>query len=118
MAIHSISALPRRSCCGKLVVDVLSLKEYPKQIMLDVSPTHWSQTHLTRPLNAPIAVAWQVLPQECDLLCTHPMFGPESAGKSWQSQPFVYDQVRVTDFQVPPELTLVLPRADGFRLCS
>lgn len=70
-----VRLLPQQDLRGKLVVDVLSLKEYPKQIMLDV------------------------LPQECDLLCTHPMFGPESAGKSWQSQPFVYDQVRVTDFK-------------------
>ena len=59
---------------GKLLVDVLNVKGYAKQVMLDV------------------------LPAECDLLCTHPMFGPESAPVSWQSKPFVYEQVRVTDY--------------------
>ena len=43
-------------------------------------------------------VMLDVLPPECDVLCTHPMFGPESAPGSWQSKPFVYEQVRVRDY--------------------
>lgn len=54
-----------------LFVDVLSVKEFPKNLFL------------------------QVLPPEFDILCTHPMFGPESGKGSWNELPFVYDKVRV-----------------------
>ena len=37
----------------------------------------------------------QLLPGHFDLLCTHPMFGPESGSGSWEGLPFVYDTVRV-----------------------
>jgi len=53
-----------------LVVDVLSVKKYPRDLML------------------------KVLPSTSDILCTHPMFGPESARVSWEGLPFVYDVVR------------------------
>ncbi|XP_073132632.1 arogenate dehydrogenase 2, chloroplastic-like [Henckelia pumila] len=56
-----------------LFVDVLSVKEFPKNIFLQVLPTHF------------------------DILCTHPMFGPESGKYSWQDLPFVYDKVRIGD---------------------
>ena len=39
---------------GPLIVDVLSVKEHARQVLLDL------------------------LPEECDILCTHPMFGPDS----------------------------------------
>ncbi|PKA66884.1 Arogenate dehydrogenase 1, chloroplastic [Apostasia shenzhenica] len=55
----------------KLFVDVLSVKEYPREILL------------------------KSLPEEADLLCTHPMFGPESGGEGWKGLPFVYYRVRV-----------------------
>jgi arogenate dehydrogenase (NADP+) len=32
-----------------------------------------------------------------DILCTHPMFGPESGRYSWRGLPFVYEKVRVAD---------------------
>ncbi|EXB25853.1 Arogenate dehydrogenase 1 [Morus notabilis] len=43
-----------------LFVDVLSVKEFPKNFLL------------------------QVLPEESDLLCAHPMFGPESGKNGWK----------------------------------
>ncbi|XWS27268.1 hypothetical protein CRYUN_Cryun26dG0100300 [Craigia yunnanensis] len=30
-----------------------------------------------------------------DILCTHPMFGPESGKSSWVGLPFVYDKVMI-----------------------
>lgn len=37
----------------------------------------------------------QILPSEFDILCTHPMFGPESGKDGWTGLPFVYDKVRI-----------------------
>ncbi|XP_062007710.1 arogenate dehydrogenase 1, chloroplastic-like [Rosa rugosa] len=54
-----------------LFVDVLSVKEFPKNLFL------------------------QKLPLNFDILCTHPMFGPESGKNGWEALPFVYDKVRV-----------------------
>ncbi|KAL6134121.1 hypothetical protein ACLB2K_066354 [Fragaria x ananassa] len=54
-----------------LFVDVLSVKEFPRNLFL------------------------QKLPLDFDILCTHPMFGPESGKKGWNALPFVYDKVRV-----------------------
>ncbi|OAY52771.1 arogenate dehydrogenase 2, chloroplastic [Manihot esculenta] len=54
-----------------LFVDVLSVKEFAKNILL------------------------KYLPLEFDILCTHPMFGPESGKNSWVGLPFVYDKVRI-----------------------
>ncbi|XP_028093574.1 arogenate dehydrogenase 1, chloroplastic-like isoform X1 [Camellia sinensis] len=56
-----------------LFVDVLSVKEHPKEVLL------------------------QVLPPELDLLCTHPMFGPQSGRDSWEGLNFMYDRVRIRD---------------------
>ncbi|KDP37046.1 hypothetical protein JCGZ_06102 [Jatropha curcas] len=56
-----------------LVVDVLSVKEFAKNVLL------------------------KYLPFEFDILCTHPMFGPESGKNSWVGLPFVYDKVRIGD---------------------
>jgi prephenate dehydrogenase len=38
------------------------------------------------------------LPPDSDILCTHPLFGPESGKYSWQSLPFLYEKIRVEDF--------------------
>lgn len=54
-----------------LFVDVLSVKEFPRNLFL------------------------QNLPQGFDILCTHPMFGPESGKNGWKSLTFVYDKVRI-----------------------
>jgi len=56
---------------GPLIVDVLSVKDYPRQIMLDL------------------------LPKECDILCTHPMFGPDSGKNGWHGLNFVYEMTRI-----------------------
>jgi arogenate dehydrogenase (NADP+), plant len=73
MSLSSVLArFPVGRLAGRLVVDVLSVKLYPKGILLEV------------------------LPETADLLCTHPMFGPESAKVSWADLPFVYDVVRLS----------------------
>ncbi|XP_065865583.1 arogenate dehydrogenase 2, chloroplastic [Euphorbia lathyris] len=54
-----------------LFVDVLSVKEFAKTILL------------------------KYLPIEFDILCTHPMFGPESGKNSWTGLPLVFDKVRI-----------------------
>ncbi|TVU07639.1 hypothetical protein EJB05_41003, partial [Eragrostis curvula] len=56
-----------------LFVDVLSVKEFPKKLLLEN------------------------LPDDFDIICTHPMFGPESARDGWAGLPFVFDRVRVGD---------------------
>jgi len=56
---------------GPLIVDVLSVKEHPREILLE---------HL---------------PNECDILCTHPMFGPDSGKNGWQGLTFVYERTRI-----------------------
>jgi hypothetical protein len=38
-----------------------------------------------------------LLPPELDILCTHPMFGPDSGKGSWAGLNFMYDPVRVGD---------------------
>ncbi|CAN7116052.1 unnamed protein product [Brassica rapa subsp. narinosa] len=54
-----------------LFVDVLSVKEFPRNAFL------------------------QTLPQDFDILCTHPMFGPESGKNGWNGLSFVFDKVRI-----------------------
>ncbi|CAI9265794.1 unnamed protein product [Lactuca saligna] len=39
----------------------------------------------------------QEVPQDSDLVCTHPMFGPESGKDGWKDLPFMYERVRVKD---------------------
>lgn len=56
---------------GPLVVDVLSVKEYPREILIDL------------------------LPEGCDIMCTHPMFGPDSGKNGWHGLNFVYERTRV-----------------------
>eukprot|EP00547_Thalassionema_nitzschioides_P009337 CAMPEP_0194229764 /NCGR_PEP_ID=MMETSP0156-20130528/44059_1 /TAXON_ID=33649 /ORGANISM="Thalassionema nitzschioides, Strain L26-B" /LENGTH=391 /DNA_ID=CAMNT_0038962323 /DNA_START=108 /DNA_END=1283 /DNA_ORIENTATION=- len=56
---------------GPLIVDVLSVKEHARQVMLEL------------------------LPLECDILCTHPMFGPDSGKDGWSGLNFVYEKTRV-----------------------
>lgn len=58
---------------GKLIVDVLSVKLHARDTMLSV------------------------LPPESDILCTHPMFGPQSGKFGWKELPFMFDKVRITN---------------------
>ncbi|GMH04571.1 hypothetical protein Nepgr_006411 [Nepenthes gracilis] len=59
-----------------LFVDVLSVKEFPRSLLL------------------------QILPPDFDILCTHPMFGPESGKNGWSGLPFVYDKVRIGEHEI------------------
>jgi prephenate dehydratase/prephenate dehydrogenase len=68
-----LRSLPNELVRGKLVVDVLSVKGHAKTTMLNE------------------------LPPDCDILCTHPMFGPESGKYGWTGLPFLYDKIRITD---------------------
>ena len=54
-----------------LFVDVLSVKAFPRALLLST------------------------LPPGFDILCTHPMFGPDSGAGSWSGLPLVYEKVRV-----------------------
>ncbi|KAF6162652.1 hypothetical protein GIB67_013266 [Kingdonia uniflora] len=54
-----------------LFVDALSVKEFPRSLF------------------------FRILPKNFDVLCTHPMFGPESGRNGWNGLPFVYDKVRI-----------------------
>ena len=56
---------------GPLIVDVLSVKEHPREVMI------------------------QSLPPQCDILCTHPMFGPDSGKHGWHGLTFVYERTRI-----------------------
>jgi arogenate dehydrogenase (NADP+), plant len=53
-----------------LFVDVLSVKVFPKQLLLDR------------------------LPASMDILCTHPMFGPDSGKASWHGLNLQFERVR------------------------
>jgi arogenate dehydrogenase (NADP+) len=67
-----LRALPvQRLKRNTLFVDVLSVKAFPKQLLL------------------------RELPPEMDILCTHPMFGPDSGKGSWRGLNFMYEAVRV-----------------------
>lgn len=58
----------------KLIVEVCSLKSHAKQVLL------------------------RDLPHDCDVLCCHPMFGPNcSFGRAWEGLPAVYERVRLSD---------------------
>lgn len=43
------------------------------------------------------SVMLSALPEDCDIVCTHPMFGPESGKYGWQGLPFLYERVKVSD---------------------
>lgn len=43
----------------------------------------------------PRSLLTQMLPLDFDILCTHPMFGPESGKDGWNKLPFVYEKVRI-----------------------
>lgn len=64
--------IPCEKLAGRLVVDVLSVKEFPKALFLSK------------------------LPESADILCTHPMFGPQSGKNGWHNLPIMYEKVRAT----------------------
>ncbi len=78
MSLHTVmSKFPTARLADVLVVDVLSVKMYPHDLMV------------------------RVLPPTANILCTHPMFGPESGRVSWEGLPFVYDIVRIAPHRKP-----------------
>lgn len=77
-SILSTESVVRSIPTGKLspdtiVADVLSVKQFPRNLFLEV------------------------LPEEFGIVCTHPMFGPESGKDGWGKLPFVYDRVRIAN---------------------
>ena len=56
-----------------LFVVVLSVKEFARDLLLNL------------------------LPADCDLICAHPMFGPQSARYNWRGRFFVDENVRIGD---------------------
>lgn len=81
MSLASVlKAFPLAALSDTLVVDVLSVKVHAAALLTEL------------------------LPADADILCTHPMFGPESGRAGWGGLPFVYDRLRVRD----------VPRCDRF----
>ncbi|EER88484.1 arogenate dehydrogenase 2, chloroplastic [Sorghum bicolor] len=69
-----VRAIPfRKLRHDTIVADVLSVKEFPRNLLLEV------------------------LPPGFGIICTHPMFGPESGKHGWGKLPFVFDKVRVAE---------------------
>ncbi len=66
-----LGRIPWHTVQADLVVDVLSIKTFPKERMQ------------------------QILPHHLDILCTHPMFGPDSGARSWEGLNFMYEKVRI-----------------------
>uniref|UniRef100_K3XXX9 Prephenate/arogenate dehydrogenase domain-containing protein n=1 Tax=Setaria italica TaxID=4555 RepID=K3XXX9_SETIT len=69
-----VSAIPfHKLRPDTIVADVLSVKQFPRNLLLEI------------------------LPPGFGIVCTHPMFGPESGKHGWGKLPFVYNKVRVAE---------------------
>ncbi|CAA7389348.1 unnamed protein product [Spirodela intermedia] len=87
-----LRSLPIGRCRSpRLFVDVLSVKEHPRELLL------------------------QLLPEEADVLCTHPMFGPESGKHGWAGLPLVFERVRIRDHPLCVEFLEIFQR-EGCRM--
>jgi len=73
-----LTARSQQQQCQPLIVDVLSVKEHPRNILL------------------------QYLPKECDIMCTHPMFGPDSGKNGWHGLNLVYERTRIDGIVLDP----------------
>jgi len=73
---------------GPLLVDVLSVKEHARDILLNY------------------------LPEECDILCTHPMFGPDSGKNGWKNLNFVFEKTRVDKVVFDPNSCVDFERSN------
>ncbi|KAK9061092.1 hypothetical protein SSX86_018272 [Deinandra increscens subsp. villosa] len=88
-----------------LFADVLSVKEHPRQILLQmVSFLKFEWCRMNKSsfkyliLEEWVGLAdWLEVPEDSDLVCTHPMFGPESGKEGWKDLNFMYERVRVRD---------------------
>ncbi|XP_022845385.1 arogenate dehydrogenase 1, chloroplastic-like [Olea europaea var. sylvestris] len=74
-----------------LFADVLSVKEHPKDLLQ------------------------QVVPQDSDVLCTHPMFGPDSGKDGWKDLTFMFDRVRIRN-EVTCSSFLQIFESEGCRM--
>ncbi|XP_078436011.1 arogenate dehydrogenase 1, chloroplastic-like [Wolffia australiana] len=88
-----LRSLPVHGCRRgpRLFVDVLSVKQHPRDLLL------------------------QSLPEEGDVLCTHPMFGPESGKHGWAGLPLVFERVRIREQGLCAEF-LDIFRLEGCRM--
>ncbi|CAJ1912796.1 unnamed protein product [Cylindrotheca closterium] len=75
---------------GPLLVDVLSVKEHPREVLL------------------------QHLPEACDILCSHPMFGPDSGKNGWHGLTYVYEKTRVDKVVFHPDSSLSVVDSNTF----
>ncbi len=66
-----VKTMPLEQLSSALFVDVLSVKTYPKEYLK------------------------RMLPNDTDILCTHPMFGPDSGKGSWDGLKFMFEKVRI-----------------------
>jgi arogenate dehydrogenase (NADP+) len=74
---------------GPLIVDVLSVKEHARDILL------------------------KYLPEKCDILCTHPMFGPDSGKNGWTNLNFVFEKTRVDNVVFDPSSHIDFENTSG-----
>ena len=58
---------------------------------------------LVTTIEHPRRVMLEQLPAECDILCTHPMFGPDSGKNGWQNLNFVYERTRIDQMVLDPK---------------
>ena len=98
VSILSFEAMVRRICSSiaakdandpsrrLLVVDVLSVKVHAKTTLLSLLPESCAAGPR---LNGRRRAK--------DVLCTHPMFGPQSGKHGWGGLPFVFERVRLNN---------------------
>eukprot|EP00002_Diphylleia_rotans_P006763 TRINITY_DN1614_c0_g1_i1.p1 TRINITY_DN1614_c0_g1~~TRINITY_DN1614_c0_g1_i1.p1 ORF type:complete len:584 (+),score=123.88 TRINITY_DN1614_c0_g1_i1:74-1825(+) len=89
---ETIATVPLTLFQNSLIVDVLSVKSFPKSTLLEI-----------KDLSA-------------DILCTHPMFGPESGKGSWEGLAFMYEKVRIQQRMEVCEQFLSLFEKEGCRM--
>ena len=54
------------------------------------------------------------LPRECDILCTHPMFGPDSGKNGWQNLNFVYEKTRIDQLVLDSSASIQQQTSESF----
>ena len=84
-----VASLPSSLLRNKLIIDVCPLSSHPKSILL------------------------QSLPNDADIICSNPMFGPSSTSSdnSWDGQPYIFEKVRISDDRRSDAFLRVFERA-------
>ena len=75
------------------IESILSFPSYHIEVKIRYVPF---DVIISASIQARMSIA-QVLPEELDVLCTHPMFGPESGKNGWKDLAFMYERVRIKD---------------------